>query len=111
MHVMQEATFASNEIEYRMQRERTLLQKLAEVTRAIGIHAISIPSLPHNTWCNLIAEGCELMLQNSMNQYHLHVLLNARFPCTTMDETWSESEIEDDGSLPDIDGDFFYDVD
>lgn len=117
----QNLTTASSEIGYRMELEKILREKIAEVD-----HALNEPSLSrfmrHSLW--LTNQG--LRFQQSMNDHHLHLVLNALNPCSTiLNETWSESEIEvvnedeieiedqdeDFESLPEIDDDDTLDVD
>ena len=95
----QEPTTAPSEIGYRMDLERTLLEKIAEVDRALDE-----PFLSRFMWQNLWITKQRLCFQRSMNDYHLHLVLNTLYPCTILNETWSESEIEDEDEdpLPDI---------
>ena len=89
---IQEPTTAPSEIGYRMELELTLLEKITEVERALDE-----PFLSRFTWQNLWITKQTLSFQRSMNDHHLHLVLNALYPSKTIgNETWSESEIEDE---------------
>ena len=96
--VVQQATTATNEIGYRMTRAQTLRAFISELN-----HALRDPCLSHQQRQRLEDEEDETCRQHALNEHNLHILLNAFYPCSTIvyDE-WSESEIEPEGSLPDM---------